>query len=198
MGGALGFPGGQCLQAYHAWNVDSFRQGWFAALEPHMNWWNVMEITFGATFGTILALGVWLNRHLVAAEEKVETIVFWAPIEWLLVAVHLAALVAWNFAEFPLVDLVADQALTMIAIPLVAVMGGRLWPYLVTLPIVALPIAGKTVRQLCYAETALAPLAGYAVYLILPLVVRRPRRSCWPGNRRADPVGARFRGAHCW
>ena len=55
LGGAIGFPGGQCLQAYHAWNVDSFRQGWFAALEPHMNWWNVMEITFGAVFATVLS-----------------------------------------------------------------------------------------------------------------------------------------------
>ena len=53
-------------------------------------------------------------------------------------------------------DLFADNALAMIAIPLVAVMGGRLWPYLVTLPIVALPIAGKTVRQLSYEETAVS------------------------------------------
>ncbi|MEX2306108.1 MAG: hypothetical protein WD738_00850 [Pirellulales bacterium] len=171
LGGAIGFPGGQCLQAYHAWNVESFRQGWFATLEPHMNWWNVMEITFGAVFGAVLALGLWLNRRLVAAEEKVATSVFNEPVEWLLVAVHLVALVTWNFAEVPLLDLVADHALTMIAIPLVAVMGGRLWPYLVTLPIVALPVAGKTVRQLCYEETAVSPIAGYAFYLVLPLVV---------------------------
>jgi hypothetical protein len=119
----------------------------------------------------VLALGLWLNRHLVAAEEKVAAVVFSSPIEWLLAAIHLAALVAWNFAAFPLLDLVADHALTMIAIPLVAVMGGRLWPYLVTLPIVALPIAGKTVRELCHYNVAISPIAGYAIYLVLPLIV---------------------------
>ncbi len=171
LGGAIGFPGGQCLQAYHAWNVESFRQGWFATLDPHMNWWNLMEITFGAVFSAVLSVGLWLNRGLIAAEEKAATTEFGAPIEWLLVAVHVVALVAWNFAEFPLLDLVADHALTMIAIPLVAVVGGRLWPYLVTLPIVALPIAGKTVRQLYNVEAAIPAIAGYAFYLVLPLIV---------------------------
>jgi hypothetical protein len=31
----LDFPAG--LQAYHAWKVESFRQVWFATLEPRMN-----------------------------------------------------------------------------------------------------------------------------------------------------------------
>lgn len=171
LGGALGFPGGQCLQAYHAWNVESFRQGWFAALEPHVNWWNFMETTFGAVWATVLALGLWLNRRLIAADEREPTVVLREPVEWLLVAIHLAVLVAWNFAEIPLLDFFADNALSMIAIPLVAVMAGRLWPYLVTLPIVALPIAGKTVRQLSYEESSLSPVAGYAMYVFLPLVV---------------------------
>jgi hypothetical protein len=171
LGGAIGFPGGQCLQACHAWNAESFRQGWFAAIEPHINWWNVMEITFGTTLGAILALGLWLNRHLIAVEEKVEQVVFSEPVEWLLVVVHLVAVLAWNFGEYWFVDIVADHALTMIFIPLVAVAGGRLWPYLVTLPIVALPIASKTVRQLCCDEAGLSPLTGYGIYLFLPMAV---------------------------
>jgi hypothetical protein len=171
VGGAIGFPAGQCLQAYHAWNVESFRQGWFATLDPHVNWWNFMETTFGAVWAAVLALGLWLNRRLIAAGERGPTVELSEPIEWLLVAIHVPLLVAWNFAEISLVDLFADNALTMIAIPLVAVMGGRLWPYLVTLPIVALPIAGKTVRQLSYEETSASTVADYAIYLALPLVV---------------------------
>jgi hypothetical protein len=171
VGGAIGFPAGQCLQAYHAWNVESFRQGWFATLDPHINWWNFMETTFGAVWATMLALGLWLNRRRVAAERREPTVVLREPIEWLLVAIHVPVLVAWNFAEISLLDSIADNALSMIAIPLVAVMGGRLWPYLVTLPIVALPIAGKTVRQLSYEETSMSPIAGYAIYLVLPLMV---------------------------
>ncbi|MDX9973362.1 MAG: hypothetical protein RBU21_10280, partial [FCB group bacterium] len=33
LGGALGFPLGQCLQAYHAWNPEVFRQGIWATLD---------------------------------------------------------------------------------------------------------------------------------------------------------------------
>jgi hypothetical protein len=171
LGGALGFPGGQCLQAYHAWNVDSFRHGWFAALEPYMNWWNLMEITFGAVFAAVLSLGLWLNRHLVAAEEKTTTHEFRATTEWLLVVVHLVMLVLWNFASYPWFDMVADHALTMIMIPVVAVVAGRIWPYLLVLPITVLPIAGKTVRQLYHEEGAVSLFVGYGAYLVLPLVV---------------------------
>lgn len=126
LGGSLGFPGGQCLQAFHAWNADTFRHGWFAKLEPHINWWNFMETTFGAVWGAVLALGLWLNRRLIAAESREPTVELQPPVEWLLVVVHTALLVAWNFAEIPVVDRFADTAITMIAIPLVGVMASTL------------------------------------------------------------------------
>jgi hypothetical protein len=191
LGGALGFPGGQCLQAYHAWNVDWFRQDWFASLEPHINWWNFMETTFGAVFGAVLALGLWLNRSLIAAETQglspfaesseqkgtvplpdslTDTVSLSPRVEWLLVPIHVALLTAWNFVRYPPLDFVADNAIPMIAIPLVGVIGGRLWPYLLSLPIVALPIAGKTLRQLSYYEPTMPPLAGWFIYVIIPLL----------------------------
>jgi len=37
------------------------------------------------------------------------------------------------------------------------------------LPVTLLPIAGKTVLQLVYQETAINPAAGWFVYFILPL-----------------------------
>jgi hypothetical protein len=79
-------------------------------------------------------------------------------------------LIAWNFVTFAPLDVVADHALPMIAIPLVGVIGGRLWPYLLSLPIVALPIAGKTLRQLSYYEPTIPPLAGWLVYVVIPLL----------------------------
>jgi hypothetical protein len=169
-GGALGFPIGQCFQAYHAWNVEYFREGWFAPLEPHMNWWNLMEITFGTVFGAVLSIGIWINRHLIAAETKSASYVFSAPVEWILVFIHVSVLSLWNFASVAALDAIADFALPMIAIPLVAVIGGRIWPYLVTLPIVALPIAGKTVRQLSFEDDTTNAIAGFAIYLVVPLV----------------------------
>jgi hypothetical protein len=178
VGGLIGFPGGQCLQAYHAWNVDWFRESWLAPLDKHMNWWNVMEMTFGAVWAMAIALGVWLNRRLIAAESKESTHtlgvgVEWLLIiaEWLLVIVHTVTLSLWNFVSIPQLDAIADYALPMIVIPLVAVVGGRVWPYLVTLPIVALPIAGKTLRRMHYEENTIGLVAGWAVYLIVPLAI---------------------------
>lgn len=56
-GGALGFPGGQCLQANHAWNPEWYRTGIFASLDAYMNWWNMMEITFGTIMGGVARSG---------------------------------------------------------------------------------------------------------------------------------------------
>ena len=67
LGGAIGFPLGQCLQAFHAWNPEVFARGLWAGLDPHVNWWNAMETTFGAVMGAAVSAGVWLNRDLVAA-----------------------------------------------------------------------------------------------------------------------------------
>ena len=63
--GGLGFPIGQCLQSWHAWNRDFFTSGIWATFDPVMNWWNWMETTFGAFMGASLGLGVWLNRGSV-------------------------------------------------------------------------------------------------------------------------------------
>ena len=63
--GGLGFPIGQCLQSWHAWNRDFFTTGIWATFDPVMNWWNWMETTFGAVMGASLGLGVWLNRGSV-------------------------------------------------------------------------------------------------------------------------------------
>ncbi len=70
----------------------------------------------------------------------------------------------------PAVDAVYDLGLIMAIIPIVAVAGGRWWPYLVVFPITMLPIAGKTVRQLVYREEAIGPTMGWLVYVIIPLL----------------------------
>ena len=66
--GGLGFPIGQSLQAWHAWNRDLFREGWLAHLDKVINWWNFMEITFGLVLGAVLGLGLWLNRRIAALD----------------------------------------------------------------------------------------------------------------------------------
>jgi hypothetical protein len=169
LGGGLGFSLGQSLQAFHAWNGEWFQGGWLGRVDPLLNWWNLMEIAFGAIWGLTLALGLWLNRREVNPPEIAPNPALNPVVEWGLLAVYLPALIAWQFLSVPALDAVADHAITMGLIPLVAVAGGRWWPYLLALPIVALPIAGKTFRELCVAEGTMPLLPGVLLYLLVPL-----------------------------
>ncbi len=171
LAGGLGFSIGQSVQAYHAWNVDWFQVSWLASFEPNINWWNMMEITFGAIFGCVLALGLWCNRHHIATNSSDEHIALGYKTELSLMAVHIVALATWNFMSFATFDWFADRALTMGLIPILAILGGRIWPYFVCLPITALPIAGKTLRQLAYRTDDISLLPGWLIYFMVPLVV---------------------------
>jgi len=86
-------------------------------------------------------------------------------------AVHIVALATWNFMSFSTFDWFADRALTMGLIPILAILGGRIWPYFVCLPITALPIAGKTLRQLAYRTDNISLLPGWLIYFMIPLTV---------------------------
>jgi hypothetical protein len=168
--GAIGFPAGQAVQAYHAWNVESFQQGWLASIEPYMNWWNTMETLFGAIMGLGLGLAVWLNRAKLppAFDDDIEI----APAaELVLLGGHVAALAAWNFMSFEALDGIADHALTMGLVPLALIVGGRYAPYLMALPIVAMPICGKTLREMSYNHTEISPAYGWALLVALPIVL---------------------------
>lgn len=170
LGGGVGFSLGQCVQAFHAWNLELFRSGWLAKVDPVINWWNMMETSFGAIFGAVLALGLWLNRGRITLPAEPEPVSLSPTAEGGLVLLHAAALIAWSFFSVSAFEAVADFALTMGAIPILAVAAGRYWPYLLTLPMVALPIAGKTLRQLCYQEGRIAETPGWIWYGILPVL----------------------------
>ncbi|MBN2329851.1 MAG: hypothetical protein JXR73_22105 [Candidatus Omnitrophica bacterium] len=189
LGGAVGFPLGQSLQAYHAWNPDVFRQGLWATLDPHMNWWNMMETTYGAVMGASLGFGLWLNREHIRPCSQTEEVDLPCAAEWILLAIHIGLLAAVEFLSIPFVDAVYDLGLMMGIIPMAAIVGGRWWPYLVVFPVTLIPIAGKTVRQLVYNEAAIAPAAGWLIYLIIPLFIAAAA-AVWFG-RRPSP-GARI------
>ena len=96
IGGAIGFPAGQCLQANHAWNPEWYRSGIFASLDAHMNWWNMMEITFGTIMGAMLGLAVWLNRHLINV-RSLSAPAQSAVVDGLTIVTHVTLL---TFSEF--------------------------------------------------------------------------------------------------
>lgn len=193
VGGAIGFPLGQCLQAFHAWNRPWFATGPLARIDPLLNWWNFMETTFGATFGAVLATGFWRNRHLVQLDEApAPEVSIPTTVEWLLVAAHVALLVTWNFVRWPAFGTIADLAIPMGLIPIVAIAGGRLWPYLLTLPITALPIAAKTFRSVVAEEHALDPTLGSLVYVGLPLAAMTALALQLAGGDRPWDRAAKF------
>ncbi len=73
--GGIGFPGGQCVQASHAWNPEIYSTGALAQFSEYFryfNWWNMMETTFGLIFGAVLAFGLWFNRGLIRARQPDE------------------------------------------------------------------------------------------------------------------------------
>lgn len=192
VGGALGFPLGQSLQAFHAWNPELFKTGIWLRLDPVMNWWNWMETTFGAIMGACLGLGLWLNsRHIALPENSSsrgnEAHAFTLneatattstgnshvtlALEWVLVSLHVTLLVLAEFGSVRAISSFYDLGLVLALIPMVAVAGGRWWPFFLVFPITALPIAGKTIRQLVYREQAIGLVPGWLLYGILPLVL---------------------------
>ncbi|MBT5927338.1 MAG: hypothetical protein HOH33_12030 [Verrucomicrobia bacterium] len=172
LGGGLGFSCGQSLQAFHAWHPEWFAEGFLLKIDGVTNWWNMMETTFGALFGAILALGLWANRHLIKAphpesgKSEINT-----SLEWALLVIYLLALASWSFISFPALDQFADLAITMGMLPFIAASAGRFWPFWVCLPVTLLPIAGKSVRYLVHESKLLDWPIGWVSCLIIPLTI---------------------------
>jgi hypothetical protein len=176
MAGGLGFPIGQCLQSWHAWNRDVFTTGVWATFDPVMNWWNWMETTFGAVMGASLGLGAWLNRVSVGltghgSRGFIPGAAWPASVEWTLLAVHVALLIVADFTSMAWANALYDPGLVIAFIPLIAVAAGRWWPFLVALPVTLVPIAGKTVRTLVYDARVIGPIGGCLLYAVLPVLL---------------------------
>lgn len=170
IGGALGFPGGQCLQSLHAWQPELVQSVVGKSLDSLINWWNLMEITFGATMGAALGLAAWLNRHLIRPQlPDTRDAPVW--LSTLLLALHLALLSVSEFGAVPVVDAVYGLGLCMGIIPMVAVTLSRWWASALLLPVLFLPLAGKTLRRMVYQSEHVAAEWGWLLYFALPMLL---------------------------
>jgi hypothetical protein len=170
LGGGLGFPLGQCLQSYHAWNPEVFKQGIWIKLDPHMNWWNNMETTFGFVMGATLGLGLWLNRRRIDLTPESEEKNVPVPLAWALFGFHAFMLVRMSFFG-GWAGAIYDFGLILALIPFVCCIRGRIWPWFMVLPMTQIPIASKTVNELVFKKEIIAPLPGWIFYFIIPLAL---------------------------
>jgi hypothetical protein len=185
LGGMLGFPFGQSLQAYHAWNPELYKTGIWTHLDPYMNWWNWMETTFGAVMGATLGLGLWLHRKRIDLEEHEGETALPGALEAGLFVLHVALLAGVSFLSMRWIDRVYDLGLMMGVVPLIAVTRGRWWPYAMVFPITLLPIAGKTILEMVFRDNGASMLPlwfgeatdhggvvdalGWLLYFIIPI-----------------------------
>jgi hypothetical protein len=126
-------------------------------------------------FGTILAAGVWLNRHLITTPAIPDEVTISPPWEITLCVVHVILLVAAEFWPLPeSISWYSQQyiqwGLLLSTIPMIGIVGGRFWPYLMTLPVLTIPIAGKTLNALAYAKVPTISVGlGSLVLTAIPL-----------------------------
>lgn len=174
LAGALGFPAGQAIQAYHAWNADAMAASSLAWLYKNFNWWNMMETTFGLVWGGVVGCGLWLNRKRIATNPS-SAIALSPAMEASLVVLHLILLVIAEFSNWnsaPALVCYAQYGLVMIVLPVACCVSGRIWPYFLVLPITAVPIIQKSLIQFCYKdEVKLSLTEGWLLIAALPAMV---------------------------
>lgn len=185
LAGGLGQAGGQCVQSYHSWNPDVFSKGWLSNIEflKAFNWWNMMETGFGFAFGALLALSVWLNRRLIAIDRVSDDVSLSPTMEVFLCSLHLVLLLTAEFLKIPSgvgdhvlpFAIYVDYGLIMCLLPLVGIAGGKFWPCLQLLIVVAAPIMGKQMRELCIMGPVDYPKysehLGWLIFVMIPTAV---------------------------
>lgn len=196
VGGALGFPIGQSFQSYHAWHPELFQTGLWGRLDPFMNWWNIMETVFGFVMGGILGLGLWFNRQAIGQPAADDPDAFNMPMVWLLLTIHTSLLLLAEFGPFKLLGALYDFGLVLALIPWIAVSGGGPWPRWLIFPVTLLPIAGKTIRQLVYAEQNIAPIWGWLFYGVIPIAAAIA--ASWFTSAKSEPQSRTTASRAAW
>ncbi len=188
LGGAIGFPLGQCLQSFHAWHPELFQTGAAARAARLINWWNFMETIFGAVMGAALAFGLWKNRTRIRPSPQPGPHLSPAT-EIILLTVHLGLLISVEFLSMKWVDVIYDFGLMLGLIPVLGIAGGRIWPWMLAFPITLLPIAGKTFRNLVIENGRMGAVPGAVIYIVIPIVLATGL--AWRWGRRSE-TSARY------
>lgn len=120
--------------------------------------------------------GLWANRRdianlrlgVVSTDGTGSVANRW--LEWGCLGIHVALLITSEFTSMRWLNALYDPGLVLAFLPMVGLVGGRWWPYLMVLPITLIPIAGKTIRALVYEQATVPVISGWVLYGVLPIV----------------------------
>ncbi len=144
-------------------------------LYSHFNWWNVMETAFGTIWGAVLGFGVWINRRLIPAESPIEDVSLTPPWEVALCAFHLFVLLVSDFHSKSIpnefLSWYTQWGILMTVLPVVGSIGGRFFPYLMVLPVIAAPIVQKSMHAFHYGNPKLSFSTSWMFVAAIPLCI---------------------------
>lgn len=137
LGGGLGFTLGQMAQAY-----GTHKRPFGKRIQSWMDWWKVMEMSFGAIAGGVLGVGWWwLESHLVRDQESVTTILdpnigIASVILWITIylVASIGSLTSFRARFRPLRIFMSIVCLYGIA-PIAGSFGSSIWQKFILLPL---------------------------------------------------------------
>lgn len=80
-------------------------------------------------------------------------------------------LIAVDFAAIEYVDALYDLGLILVFIPVVAIPGGRWWPFWQVLPLTMIPITGKTIRSVLPNNVDANIAVGSLCFGVIPIAL---------------------------
>ncbi|MAT13911.1 MAG: hypothetical protein CMJ46_01420 [Planctomyces sp.] len=190
----LGFPIGQSLQAANAFDPDGFRE--LLPIYIGKNSWNLMECTFGLVAGTVFGFAVWFHRNRISRSAGAEPVTM--PLNWeicLLLAYLFVFIIGWRYEESAL-GRFHEFGLVMAVVPATGIIGGRYWPFLYALPVVAMPIAVKAFRAVGLGSESVPSLipthVAWPLIIALPLLLLTVLAIYWARRSEQDNSASRM------
>jgi hypothetical protein len=137
-GGALGFSIGQMFQA-----AGSKYTPFGATLQPWIDWWKVMEMSFGFIAGAFLVAGaLWSCRAGVRTSEVAARSKPNIRLEWISVVAWICLLGSYGLGIHVLRRFVGSS-FGVGVIPLAGLVAGRVWPWLMGIVLVSMASASE-------------------------------------------------------
>lgn len=161
-----------------------------------------------------MAFGLWLNRHLIDVSKSNKQTPLPVSVEMLMACMYATFILVGDFGYLNPDRLPIDRlefasshtfefisywyvevGIVLAAIPLIGIAGGRIWPYMMLLILIAVPICGKTLRSVGFNPDNLwQPGLAWFCLVQVPMVWGIVM-TAWAVEKRHRHTTATFAGA---